>query len=112
MKKVTLHLTEGELKVIASALRYTKSYKGIQVYEDVLEGIVKQMTTGTARYHVVQGVLDDGISRYPKNVIVKAKSPAQAAKIAKARLESEASETYTVINVGEARKDYVIYEVI
>lgn len=112
MKKITVEFTEAELKVVASALRYTKAYKGIETYQVVLENIINQLTYGIDKYHVVQGILNDGISSYPKNVIVKAKNAEHAAKIAKAKLESAACETYSILNVGEATKDYSIYEVI
>ena len=112
MKKITLEFTESELKVIANALKYTKAYKGIEVYETVLNRIVDQLTEGVSKYYVVQGVLDDGIYKGTKAVLVKAKSQRHAASIAKAYLECDTGETFKLTAVGEATKDYVLFEVL
>lgn len=111
MKKITLELTEPELKVIASALKYTKAYKGIEVYETVLKRIVDQLTAGVPKYYVVQGILDDGICKCTKTVLVKAKSQRHAAGIAKAYLECDTGETFKLTAVGEATKNYGLCEV-
>lgn len=112
MKKITLELTESELKVIANALKYTKAYKGQEIYETVLKRIVDQLTAGVPKYYVVQGWLDDGICRCNRAVLVRAKSSKHAAGIAKAYLETDLGETFTPIAVGEATKDYGLCEVL
>lgn len=112
MKKITIELTEPELKVIANALKYTKAYKGQKIYETVLHRIVDQLTVGVPKYYVVQGILDDGICRCTKAVLVKAKSQRHAAGIAKAYLEGDTSETFQLIAVGEATKNYGLCEVM
>lgn len=111
MKKITLEFTELELKIIASALKYTKAYKGIEVYETVLKKIVDQLSEGVPKYYVVQGWLDDGICRCTKVVLVRAKSPKHAVSVARAYLESN-GEIFTIIGVGEATKDYGLCEVL
>lgn len=112
MKKITLEFTEPELKVIASALKYTKAYKGVGVYETVLKKIVDQLKDGVPKYYVVQGWLDDGICKCNKVVLVKAKNQKHAVSIAKAYLETNTGETFTPIGVGEATKDYGLCEVL
>ena len=112
MKKITLELTEPELKVIANALRYTKAHKGIEVYEIVLHRIVDQLTAGVPKYYVVQGILDDGICKCTKAVLVKAKSQRHAAGIATAYLACEPGETFKLTAVGEATKNYGLCEVM
>ena len=112
MKKITLELTEPELKVIASALKYTKAYKGQEIYETVLKRIVNQLTAGVPKYYVVQGILDDGICKCTKAVLVKAKSQRHAAGIAKAYLETDTGATFSPVGVGEATKDYGLCEVL
>lgn len=112
MKKIKLELTASELKVIASALRYTKAYKGIEVYETVLHRIVDQLTEGVLKYYVVQGILDEGICKSSKAVLVRAKSQNHAAVIAKAYFETEAGESFTPVAVGEATKNYGLCEVL
>ena len=111
-KKITLELTEPELKVIANALKYTKAYKGQEIYETVLKRIVDQLTAGVPKYYVVQGILDDGLCKYTKAVLVKAKSQRHAAGIAKAYLECDTGETFQLIAVGEATKNYGLCEVL
>lgn len=111
-KKITLEFTEPELKVIASALKYTKAYKGIEVYETLLKKIVDQLNEGVPKYYVVQGWLDDGICRCNRAVLVRAKSSKHAASVAKAYLETDSGETFTPIAVGEATKDYGLCEVL
>lgn len=111
-KKITLELSEAEVKVIESALKYTKAYKGLDVYEKVLNTIVNQLKDGVPRYFVVQGVLDDGICRCTKAVMVKARSQKHAAAIAKAYLENDTGETFDVVAVGESTKDYGLCEVM
>lgn len=111
MKKIALEFTESELKVIASALRYTKAYKGAEVYETVLHRIVNQLTAGVPKYYVVQGILDDSICKYTKAVLVKARSQRHAASIAKAYLECDTGETFKPTVVGEATKNYGLCEV-
>lgn len=112
MNKITIELTETELKLIVNALKYTKAYKGVQAYQVVLENIVNRLTAGIPKYYVVQGILDDGIIKYPKNIIVKAKNAKHAYRIAKAHLESEAGEVFTITKIGEATKDYALCEVL
>ena len=112
MKKVTIELSESELKVIANALKYTKAYKGQEIYETVLKRIVNQLTAGVPKYYVVQGILDDGICKCTKAVLVKAKSQRHAAGIAKAYLECNTGETFQLIAVGEATKNYGLCEVL
>ena len=112
MKKITLEFTEPELKVIASALKYTKAYKGIEIYETVLKRIVDQLTAGVPKYYVVQGILDDGICEYTKALLVKAKSQKHAASIAKAYLECDTGEIFRLTAVGEATKNYGLCEVM
>lgn len=112
MKKITLELTEPELKVIANALKYTKAYKGQEIYETVLKRIVDQLTAGVPKYYVVQGILDDGICKCTKAVLVKAKSQRHAAGIAKAYLECDTGETFQLIAVGEAHKNYELCGVL
>lgn len=112
MKKITLEFTEPELKVIASALKYTKAYKGIEAYETVLKKIVDQLNEGVPKYYVVQGWLDDGICRCNKVVLVKAKNQKHAVSIAKAYLETDTGEIFTPVAVGEATKDYGLCEVL
>lgn len=112
MKKVKIELTIPELKIVAGALRYTKAYKGLEVYETVLHRIVDQLTAGVPKYYVVQGILDDSICKSTKAVLVKAKSQKHAAVIAKAYLETDTGETFTPIASGEATKDYGLCEVL
>lgn len=112
MKKITLELTESELKIIANALKYTKAYKGVEVYETVLKHIADQLTAGVPKYYVVQGILDDGICKCTKAVLVKAKSQRHAASIAKAYLECGTCETFKLTAVGEATKNYGLCEVM
>lgn len=112
MKKITLELTESELKVIANALKYTKAYKGIEIYETVLKRIVDQLTAGVPKYYVVQGILDDGICKDTKALLVKAKSQKHAAGIAKAYLECDTGEIFRLTAVGEATKNYGLCEVM
>ena len=112
MKKITLEFTEPELKVVASALKYTKAYKGIEVYETVLKKIVDQLSEGVPKYYVVKGWLDDGICRCSKVVLVKAKNQKHAVSIAKAYLETDTGETFSPVGVGEATKDYGLCEVL
>lgn len=111
-KKITLELTMPELKVIANALKYTKAYKGHEVYETVLKRIVSQLTEGVSKYYVVQGWLDDGICRCTKAVLVKARNQKHAVVLAKAYLEVDAYETFTPTIVGEATKNYGLCEVL
>ena len=112
MKKITLELTELELKVIASALKYTKAYKGIEVYETVLKRIVEQMTAGVPKYYVVQGLSDDGICKCTKAVLIRAVSAKHAIQIAKACLEYDLGESFTPVAVKEATKNYGLCEVL
>ena len=112
MKKITLELAEPELKVIANALKYTKAYKGQEIYETVLKRIVDQLSDGVPKYYVVQGTLDDGICRCNKVVLVRAKNQKHAVSVAKAYLETDTGETFTPIGVGEATKDYGLCEVL
>lgn len=112
MNRIPLELNESELKIVANALQYAKSYKGIPVYGVVLKNIVDQLNTGVPKYFVVQGIFDDGISRCSKAVLIKAKSKDHAVRIARARLESDAGESFTVTAVGEATKDYALCEVL
>ena len=111
-KKITLELTEPELKVIANALEYTKAYKGVEVYETVLKKIVDQLNEGVPKYYVVQGWLDDGICRCNKVVLARAKNQEHAVSIAKAYLETDTGETFQLIAVGEATKNYGLCEVL
>ena len=111
-KKFTIELNEAEFKVIANALKYTKAYKGLEVYETVLRKIVNQLEMGTPKYFVVQGVLDDGIYRSSKAVLVRAKSQKHAAVLAKTYLETDTGEIFTITAVGEATKDYGLCEVL
>ena len=112
MKKITLELAEPELKVIANALKYTKAYKGQEIYETVLKRIVDQLTAGVPKYYVVQGWLDDGICRCNKVVLVRAKNQKHAVSVAKAYLETDTGETFSPVGVGEATKDYGLCEVL
>lgn len=111
MKKITLELTEPELKVIASALKYTKAYKGIEAYETVLKRIVERLKAGVPKYYVVQGISDDGICRCTRAVLVRAHSSKQAAYTAKDCLESDLGESFTPVAVSEATKNYGVCEV-
>ena len=112
MKKFTIELSESELKIIANALKYTKAYKGVEVYGAVLQRIVDQLTAGVPKYYVVQGVLDDGICRCNKAVLVKAKSQKHAVCIAMSYLEADTGEIFTPTIVGEATKNYGLCEVL
>lgn len=112
MKKITLELTEPELKVIASALKYTKAYKGVEVYETVLHRMVEQLKAGVPKYYVVQGISDDGICRCSKAVLVRAVSSTQAARLAKSYLECDIGESFTPVAVNEATKNYGLCEVL
>ena len=112
MKKVMLELTESELKIIASALKYTKAYKGIEVYETVLKRIVDQLKVGVSKYYVVQGISDDGICRCSRAVLVRARSSKHAAYVAKDCLESDLGESFTPVVVSEATKNYGVCEVL
>lgn len=112
MKKITLELTESELKVIASALKYTKAYKGVEAYETVLKRIVEQLKVGVSKYYVVQGISDDGICRCTRAVLVRARSSKHAAYTAKDYLESDLGESFTPVAVSEATKNYGICEVL
>lgn len=112
MRKFTLELTESELKVIVSALKYTKSYKGVEVYEAVLKRLVQQLKVGVSKYYVVQGISDDGICRCSRAVLVRARSSKHAAYIAKDCLESDLGESFTPVAVSEATKNYGVCEVL
>lgn len=112
MKKFTLELTESELKVVVSALKYTKAYKGIEVYETVLKRIVEQLKVGVSKYYVVQGISDDGICRCSRAVLVRARSSKHAAYTAKDCLESDLGESFTPVAVSEATKNYGVCEVL
>lgn len=112
MKKITLELTEPELKVIASALKYTKAYKGQEIYEVVLKRIVEQLKVGASKYYVVQGISDDGICRCSRAILVRARSPKHAAYTAKDCLESDLGESFTPVAVSEATKNYGVCEVL
>ena len=112
MKKITLELTEPELKVVASALKYTKAYKGVEVYETVLNKIINQLKAGVPRYYVVKGISDDGICRCTRAVLVRAMSMKHAMSVAKACLECDSGETFTPVAAGEATKNYGLCEVI
>ena len=112
MKKITLELTESELRVIASALKYTKAYKGVEVYETVLHRIVEQLKAGVPKYYVVQGISDDGICRCSKAVLIRAVSSTHAARVAKACLECDIGESFTPVAVSEAAKNYGLCEVL
>ena len=112
MQKLTVELTEPELKVIANALKYAKAYKGLEVYEAVLHKIVDQLTEGVPRYYVVQGTLDDGICRCSKAIMVKAKSKKQALSMAMGYLETDTGEIFRPTAVGVATKDYGLCEVL
>lgn len=112
MKKITLELTESELKVIASALKYTKAYKGVEIYETVLNKLVEQLKQGMPRYYVVQGTVDDGICRSTKTVLVKAVSSKRAVEVAAMHLSNEAGVSFQPIYVGEARKNYELCGVL
>ena len=112
MKKVTIEITESELKVIVNALQYAKSYKGLEVYEVVLKNLISKLKAGHPKYYLVQGILDDGICRYRKSVLVKARNPEQASANAKVRLEFDTGEYFTVMEVAEANRNYAVSEVI
>ena len=112
MKKFALELSESELKVVINALKYTKAYKGQEVYETVLRRVLDQLEEGVSRYYVVQGWMDDGICRYSKAVLVKARSQKHAVCVAMSCLESTAGETFIPVVVGEATKNYGLCEVL
>lgn len=112
MKKITLELTEPELNIIASALKYTKAYKGVEVYETVLKRIVEQLKAGVPKYYVVQGISDDGICKWSKSVLVRAASSTHAARLAKTCLECDSGESFTPVAVSEATKNYGLCEVL
>ena len=112
MNKYTLELTESELKVVANALKYTKAYKGLMVYEDVFNTIAEQVSEGISKYYVVQGIVDDGICRGSKTVLVRAKSQKHAVMLVKSYLEQDLGEIFTPKAVGEATRNYVLCEVL
>ena len=106
MQAYPLELTEPELRVVISALKYTKAYKGVEIYETVLNKLVDQLKRGTPRYYVVQGTVDDGICRSTKTVLVKAVSNKRAVEVAARHLAHDTSITFQPVLVGEARKNY------
>lgn len=108
MRRFTVELSESELKVIANALRYAKSYKGIEVYETVLTRVVAQLRAGTPKYYVVQGTLDDGIFKSTESVLVKAKNKKHAVQVAAAYLVTDAGVTFIPKYVEEATKSYEV----
>ena len=112
MKKFTVEMSEPEFKVIANALQYAKAYKGLEVYESVLRKMVEQLEEGCPKYFVVQGVLDDGICKSSTAVLIRAKTWKAAVASAKAYLETDTGETFTVVEFGEATKDYGLREVL
>lgn len=112
MKRATVELTELELKVIVDALKYTKAYKGIEIYETVLNKLMEQLKRGTPRYYVVQGTVDDCICRSTKTVLVKAVSSKQAVEVAARYLANEAGEVFQPTYVGEANKNYELCGVL
>lgn len=112
MQKYPLELTEYELKVVISALKYTKAYKGVEIYETVLNKLVEQLKKGIPRYYVVHGIVDDGICSSTKTVLVKAVSSKRAVEMAARRLANEAGETFQPIYVGEAHKNYELCGVL
>lgn len=106
MQKYSLELTESELKVVLGALKYTKAYKGMEIYETVLNKLVEQLKSGTPRYYVVQGIVNDGICRSTRTVLVKAVNRKRAVEVAARHLANEAGETFQLTHVGEANKNY------
>ena len=112
MKKVMLELTEPELKVIVSALKYAKAYKGMEAYETVLKRIVEQLKAGVSKYYVVQGISDDGICRCSRAILVRAPNSKYAAYTAKDCLEGGLGESFTPVAVSEATKNYGVCEVL
>ena len=112
MRTYPLELTEPELRVVISALKYTKAYKGVEIYETVLNKLVEQLRRGMPRYYVVQGTVDDGICRSTKTVLVKANSSKRAVEVAAGYLANEAGESFQPIYVGEAHKNYELCGVL
>ena len=112
MQKYPLELTEPELKVVLGALKYTKAYKGVEVYETVLNKLLEQLKRGVPRYYVVQGTVDDGICRSTKTVLVKADSNKCAVMVAARHVANEAGVTFQPTYVGEARKNYELCGVL
>ena len=112
MQKYPLELTEPELKVVISALKYTKAYKGVEIYETVLNKLVEQLKKGVPRYYVVQGTLDDGICKSTKTVMVKATSNKRAVEVAMTYLATEAGVSFQPVFVGEATKNYELCGVL
>lgn len=112
MHKYPLELAESELRVIISALKYTKAYKGVEIYETVLDKLVEQLKQGMPRYYVVQGTVNDGICRSTKTVLVKAVSNKRAVEVAIKHLANEAGETFQPAYVGEAHKNYELCGVL
>ena len=112
MQKYPLELAESELRVIISALKYTKAYKGVEIYETVLSKLLEQLKKGTPRYYVVQGIVDDGICRSTQTVLIKAVNNRRAVELAAGYLANEAGETFQPTYVGEARNNYDICGVL
>lgn len=112
MRKFTVELTESELKVVASALRYTKAYKGAEVYETVLNRLVDRIKGGVPKYYVVQGTLDDGICKCTKTMMVKAKNSKQAVEIALMYVSGDAGVISQLECLGEASKNYELCGVL
>ena len=112
MQKYPLDLTETELKVVFGALKYAQAYKDMEIYETVLNKLVEQLQKGTPRYYVVRGIVDDGICRSTRTVMVKAVNRIRAVEVAAMHLANEAGVVFQPTYVGEANKNYELCGVL